>query len=939
MNSTAAIKKLKIRQVLFELEIQQDCRFPFFHGHMLLGFLSRCLGSHPPLGLIPIVCEGGGNPYRPGSRYRFGINLLSDFTDGFHRLVEGVERVSRERGGKPYQLRGNYKVLEIRDLGRVDLASQVERIAESKECDLHFITPCRLEAYQPDGKSGGGYLYPHSFQWPALLKRLSNRLNDIGIEVVLENLGGGASGVALDTENLIWLELAVEPVGKRPFTVGGVLGRLGLPALGAAVIEALVVGSYAHVGKGVNWGFGRFLVRPAGEQLDLGAFRPSSTLLARMLDDEVLKNSAEHVAKSSDACGVDGVTPMAFLTHKSDGVEILREELLSGQYRPKALRGFLDRKKNGKTRALAIPTARDRVAQRAACQVLGGAVESLFEDFSFGYRKGLSRHNARDAITDAYARGFRYTFDADISAFFDNVEWSRILAKLDALFPREPLIVEIRKWIMAPVVFEGRHIERERGLPQGAPISPVLANLFLDDLDDALASRGYECVRYADDFLVLCKDREEAMRARVSVAEELDRMGLELNSEKSGIRAFDSGFSYLGFLFCRSLVFEQRKSDASATQVENWSSSSWLNALPLTRLGRLRRTPDGDVVKDPEIKPLGLDSSDPSHKRALYITRDNVPVRVAGGRLIIGKEPDVEREPISEIEQLIVLGRPRVTSAALVALSQAGAATYFCGRDGRLEAVVEPEAPDWTVWLAQADLAASPERRLDLARTIVRGRLTNQATMVVKLQLSGAKKAAAAIRRLRTALPTKKTLPELSGLEGKASAVFLAAYRTSVPDTFGFEKRVRRPPTDPVNAMLSFAYTVLQRHADVALRVCGLNPRIGIFHQARGRRPALSLDLVEEFRHLAERTVLALIRNHRVTPQDFTVESDRRAGISMKLPFLRKFIDAVESALETTVTSGEEDLSYYEHIGRQARLLKEAIRSTETRYTPFRAKG
>src|SRR2546423_1500752 len=150
----------------------------------------------------------------------------------------------------------------------------------------------------------------------------------------------------------------------------------------------------------------------------------------------------------------------------------------------------------------------------------------------------LSRAGAVRAVERAYEDGYRYVLDADIESFFDAVEWERMFAKLEALFPFEPLVTLVEEWVKAPVVFEKSVIKRERGLPQGAPVSPLLANLFLDEFDEELLGRDYRLVRYGDDFVVLCRDLEAARRARGDARAKPADMGLRLNQEKKAVGPF-----------------------------------------------------------------------------------------------------------------------------------------------------------------------------------------------------------------------------------------------------------------------------------------------------------------------------------------------------------------------------------------------------------------
>ena len=202
---------------------------------------------------------------------------------------------------------------------------------------------------------------------------------------------------------------------------------------------------------------------------------------------------------------------------------------------------------------------RDRVAQRAVAEVLATAVDTLLEDCSYAYRKGFSRAGAARALEVAYQEGYRYVLDADIESFFDAVDHGRLVAKLDALWPLDPVVALLEEWVRAPVVFGGRRIDCDRGLPQGGAVSPLLANLYLDELDEEVLGAGFRLVRYADDFVVLAKDLEEARRAQEVVREALAELGLRLHPEKTAVRSFDDGSATLDTCSCARWCWSRRR--------------------------------------------------------------------------------------------------------------------------------------------------------------------------------------------------------------------------------------------------------------------------------------------------------------------------------------------------------------------------------------------
>jgi group II intron reverse transcriptase/maturase len=277
-------------------------------------------------------------------------------------------------------------------------------------------------------------------------------------------------------------------------------------------------------------------------------------MFAEIVDAAHLEAAWRRVRENQGCAGVDGVTIEEFESGVLYELARLHRELTDGSYRPLPLLRILVDKGNGEARALCIPTVRDRVAQAAALQLIEPVLEAQFEDCSFAYRKGRSVRQAVHRIKALYEKGYRWVVDADIDAFFDSLDHDLLMAKIDHFIADEWLRSLLRLWIQAEV-WDGETVTGlERGIPQGSVISPILANLFLDDLDEELLRRGLKLVRYADDFVILSKERAEAEAALEVTDKILELLGLALDEEKTAIVHFDHGFKYLGVMFVRSLI-------------------------------------------------------------------------------------------------------------------------------------------------------------------------------------------------------------------------------------------------------------------------------------------------------------------------------------------------------------------------------------------------
>lgn len=268
-----------------------------------------------------------------------------------------------------------------------------------------------------------------------------------------------------------------------------------------------------------------------------------------------LNGAFQRVEASRGMAGVDGVTIKEFGRNLELNLRLLATELEERRYRPLPLLRFLVAKRDGSPRALTVPTVRDRVAQGAVLNAVEPLFEREFEDASFAYRKGLSVKKAACRIRDLREQGYCYVLEADVDSYFESINHALLLSRVQNLIQEEEILSLIRMWVKAEVYDGKRVFIMERGIPQGSVISPMLANLFLDDLDEALLSQGHKLVRYADDFIVLTKNRSQAEAALELTEEVLSKLQLELDEEDTRITGFDRGFKFLGLVFLKDSIF------------------------------------------------------------------------------------------------------------------------------------------------------------------------------------------------------------------------------------------------------------------------------------------------------------------------------------------------------------------------------------------------
>lgn len=260
---------------------------------------------------------------------------------------------------------------------------------------------------------------------------------------------------------------------------------------------------------------------------------------------ENLESAWCKVKEKGGQAGGDTVSIKAFEIDLTPHLKRIARELRTNQYRPLSIRCYQMQKSNGKTRLIGIPSVQDRVVQRGFLNILGPFYESRFRSCSFGYRPGKNVDMAIRKVVDFYDQGFHWIADADIEAFFDRIPHSP-LRKLLASDIRDKRVCRVLNLWMAMSPEPAPEGKEKCGILQGNVISPLMANVYLHQFDEAVLSPERRLVRYGDDFLILCRTRRQAEKALQDSRLILERLQLRLNEEKTRIVHFHEGVTFLG---------------------------------------------------------------------------------------------------------------------------------------------------------------------------------------------------------------------------------------------------------------------------------------------------------------------------------------------------------------------------------------------------------
>ncbi|MDX5322525.1 MAG: group II intron reverse transcriptase/maturase [Exiguobacterium sp.] len=292
-------------------------------------------------------------------------------------------------------------------------------------------------------------------------------------------------------------------------------------------------------------------------------------LMEQILSRENLIRALNRVVRNKGSHGVDGMPVQNLRAHVIEHWDTMKVELLSGTYQPQPVRRVEIPKPDGGVRLLGIPTVMDRFIQQAIAQVLSSIYDPTFSDHSYGFRPNRSAHGAVKKAKGYIAEGNRWVVDIDLEKFFDRVNHDKLMGLLAKRIEDKRLLKLIHKYLKTGIMINGVVTDNEEGTPQGGPLSPLLSNIVLDELDKELEKRGHQFVRYADDCNIYVKTPKAGNRVMRSVTSYIEgKLKLKVNGNKSAVdRPWRRKF--LGFSFTKHREPKIRIAKASVNRMKD----------------------------------------------------------------------------------------------------------------------------------------------------------------------------------------------------------------------------------------------------------------------------------------------------------------------------------------------------------------------------------
>ena len=543
------------------------------------------------------------------------------------------------------------------------------------------------------------------------------------------------------------------------------------------------------------------------------------------------------------------------------GTELITSEIINRSYSFSPNKAFIVNKDTGDERLLEIPSPEDLAVERVLLELCAKYFDRTLEDESYGFRKNRSRADALQAIAKNIKDGYIWIVEADIEDFFPSIDLTRLNAILDSLIPLAD--AEFRHLLSQALgksfVIGRTEYARQQGLAQGSPLSPLLANLYLDSFDETVKKRAVKIVRFADDFVIMTRSETEAGEALRHARKELSRIGLKIKEEKTGIIPAERGFKFLGI-------------------------NIRPDALDKNSLNRALK-----LSPNPPLNP----------RKTLYILQNGAYLGMSGDAARVSIKGRLQRAvPFRRLDSVIAAGSISMSSAFLGKCAANNIPVAFAGRGFKIEHVITPDSKSF---LEISHLHAgryydmSKTEKMVIATEIVRSKLISCQTLFQKRYRKGS---AEIIRRLDDFIGQAAMVDNpaaLNCVEGRAARFYFAQFNSCIiVDDFKFVKRERSSP-DRLNSLLNIAYSLLFHLANASLRNAGLNPYLGFLHSGSDRFESLAADVSEPFRARIDNFVINSINLQIIKPDDFI--SDPEQGMRLKSAPFKRFLDKLEGEL------------------------------------------
>lgn len=629
--------------------------------------------------------------------------------------------------------------------------------------------------------------------------------------------------------------------------IKGYCGKLYLKGDLSGIFPYLVLGSEVHAGTQLAYARGYYRLHG----------RPVPHFCRKLFRPGPWQGAVQNLLEENDAAFEyfaeregDDFQPAAFAGK-------LLERVRTGEYRPAPNQAFPIPKKDGSSRLVEKLSFEDLAVHKVLLKCLQEEFDAVFEESSLGFRKMKNVQNAVSRIDQAIRDGFVHVFESDVEDFFPSVDLDRLTGLLTRYLPEAdaPVLRLLERLLRAGHALPGGGAPaepRRKGLAMGSPLSPLLANLYLDSFDESFLRDRVRMARYGDDFVVLAKTAGDAQASARESGEILAGLGLGLKETKTRLVHVSEGFDFLGYRF-----------DSAGCRRER------------------------------EREPVRL------LRKPLYIVEPYAFLSLNGEAVEVRKnQKPLGLVPLRRVSEILALERVSLSSSLVrycagenIPITLALDSAYY------ITTITPAGKEDYALAHEHAKkfFSLSEAEKLLLAKKIVDAKLNNYQTLFRQKYRPGTAGFLEELDRIRGKTAEADTLDQVRGHEGQAAKRIFAQLNLSIDDpAFKIVKRDRKRP-DPVNSVMNLTYSLLFSRLNSLLRAAGLNPYLGVLHGHENRYESLTCDLMEYFRARMDRFILRSIAQKSVQEADFHLVEGRLFFLPGKK---RHYLELFEKELE-----------------------------------------
>lgn len=620
-----------------------------------------------------------------------------------------------------------------------------------------------------------------------------------------------------------------------------------------------------------------------------------------------LIDQADSLKSSPFKPGCDDMSAKSAALWMKINADRLLESLREGRYQPMPVSGFRVAKSSGSFRTLTRVTAIDMIVQRCLLRALEEECETGFSDHSYAYRIGRGMNTALEKYCE-YGSAYRFVAKIDPKDCFGSMDFDVLESALTDFFGEDAIVQLLMSFARTPILEDGEIMVRSHGIPQGAPLSPLLCNVYMHRLDRYIESMGIPFIRYADDVVLFANSRDDIRDVSRKVQAFFhDTLKLEINRKKY---QEDSPFrmQYLGHRFAvdREGILVIDREESLSASYHAWHTRG---------------------IRNPG--------------RTMHILSDGI-LRQKDLSMLLESETGKYDIPVKNTDCINIFSSVVFDSGFLSVAARHGIPVNLFDRHGHLQGTFVPAAPLRAPRTTFEQLQAyyDEEHRLELAKSFVLASIHNLRIVIRHYHKKSGEpfyqQVLDEINLLEMGMKSCRDYQDLLMKEARVRAAYYSCYdHFCAGKGFHFERRSRRPPLNPLNALLSFGNTVLYSYLATEIHKSVLDVRIGCLHATNKRMESLNLDLAELFKPLiVDRTVFTLI-NRRQLKADIHFTDGKNGGVYLNAEGKRIFLEGLNEKLHDRLTVRGVSKSYLEIMAEEVRKLVRHFRSGE-KYVPYK---